>query len=74
MPDNHIISLDGDFANYTNSFERLLQSMNPPVPFSSQPTKDGEVYTVHFQSTFQYEKFKIAIANQIPFLATLFNS
>ena len=73
MPQNHLISLDGDYLNYSKPFEEILNEMQPSVPFSSQPTKDGKVYTVHFKSSFQYEEFKIEISKKIPFLNSIFS-
>lgn len=65
MPVNHLISLDGDYLKYKNQFEDLLSSMY--IPFSSQETKDGVVYTINFPSNSDYEKFKEKINKFIPY-------
>jgi hypothetical protein len=65
MSVNHIISLDGDLIKYQKPFEELLYSMN--IPFSSQPTKDGLIYTINFRSEFQFEEFKVNINQKIPY-------
>lgn len=65
MPINHLISLDGEFIKYQKQFEELLLSMR--IPFSQQSTKDGIVYTIHFNSQSQYEEFKTKINKIIPY-------
>jgi hypothetical protein len=71
MPDNHLIHLDKDYIEFADQFEKLLWSME--IPFSSQETKDGKIYTVHFPSTFSYEEFKIKVGEKIPKLSSIFN-
>jgi hypothetical protein len=65
MPVNHLISLDGDYIKYQKQFEELLSSTY--IPFSPQSTKDGIVYTIHFNSESQYEEFKMRINKIIPY-------
>lgn len=65
MPVNHLISLDGDYIKYQKQFEELLSKMY--IPYSSQPTKDGIFYTIHFNSESQYEEFKMRINKIIPY-------
>jgi hypothetical protein len=65
MPVNHLISLDGDYIKYQKQFEKILSEIN--IPYSSQLTKDGIVYTIHFNSESQYEEFKMRINKIIPY-------
>jgi hypothetical protein len=72
MPNTHVIRLEDAYANFSEVIEDYLQSMKPAVPFTSESTKDGSVFTIQFQSEDQYEEFKEKVLLKTPFLQSIF--
>ena len=62
MPDNNLFHVLNEHYSLLNYVKNLLKH----IPYSEQETKDGMLFTIHFQTELQKDQFFTTIKKDYP--------